>query len=190
MKLRNRSFLALTILLAALLALSCAKKAPKQEAAPPADTTKAKPGQYVSEEINFGIYFDEAGTKRTIKLDKGQKEITAYLIVNFPEGMKIAAIEYVVSLPQGLVIDTDKAYEGIVAHLGKFADGISETFPCVSGPRIVFHKFGLKVTAPLSNAEIKILPDPQAKFLGVAICEEGNPTIPASSFKAIVNPTD
>jgi hypothetical protein len=190
MKARNLSFPALVMLLAALLALSCAKKAPKQEAAPPADTTKAKVGQYVSEEINFGIYFDEAGTKRTIKLDKGQKEITAYLIVNFPEGMKIAAVEYLISLPTGLAIDTDSPYEGIVAHIGKFTEGMSETFPCASGPRIIFHKFALKVTGPLSNAEIKILPDPQAKFLGVAICEPNNPTIPASSFKAVVNPTE
>ena len=190
MKVRTWSLLALTIALAALLALSCAKKAPKQEAAPPADTTKARPISYVSEEVNFGMYFDEAGTKRTLKLDKGQKTLTAYLILNFPAGMKISAVEYRISLPKGLEIDTDKAFKDIVAHLGRFEDGISETFPCESGPRIILHTFTMKVTGPLSNAEIMILPDPQAKFLGVAMCEENMPTMPASSFKAIVNPTE
>ncbi len=187
---RHGSFLVLAVLVAALAAGSCAKKASKQEAPPAADTTKAKPASFVSEEVNFGMYFDEAGTERTVKLSRGQKELTAYLIVKFPEGMKVGALEYMISLPQGIEIENDKPYEGTVAHLGKFTQGISETFPCVNGPRLVLHTFTLKVTGELSNAEIMILPDPEAKFLGVAICEQNMPTIPASSFKAVVNPKE
>lgn len=190
MNARSRSLLVLMMVLAALLALSCAKKAPKQEAAPPADTTKAKSLSYVSEEINFGVYFDEAGTKRTVKLEKGQKEIIAYLIVNYPEGMQVSAVEYLLALPKGLEMNTDKAYKGTVARLGTFENGISETFPCASGPKLLLHTFTLKVTGQLSNAEITILPDPSGKFLGVAVCKEGMPMIPASSFKAVVNPTE
>jgi hypothetical protein len=181
--------LILGVLLVALLAFSCAKKEKKGQAVP-ADTTKGKELSYISEEINFGVYFDEGGTKRTIKLEKGQKTLPVHVVVHFPEGMGIAAVEYRLVLPQGLAIETDKAYPKIIAHLGNFIQGISETFECTQGPSLLLHTFELKVTGELSNAEIAIMSDPQNNFLGVALCKEGQEMIPASSYKAVVNPTE
>ena len=179
----------LVVFLIALLAVSCAKKEKKGQAAP-ADTTKGKELSYVSQEVNFGAYFDESGTKRTIKLEKGQKALTIHVIVNFPEGMGISAAEYRLVLPQGLELDTDRAYEKIVAHLGTYRDGISESFACTQGPKLLLHTFTLKVTGELENAEIAIMPDPQNNFLGVALCREGQDMIAASSYKAVVNPAE
>lgn len=189
MRMGSRWGMILIACIAALAAVSCAKKEPAKTAGG-ADTTAGKALSYVSHEINFGVYFDEEGTKRTLKLGKGDKEITAHVIVTFPEGMKIAAAEYRLVLPEGLALGSDKAYQKIIAHLGTFEEGISETFDCTAGPRLLLHTFTLEVTGRLSNAEIAIMPDQQNKFLGVALCEEGNDMIAASSFKAVVNPAD
>jgi hypothetical protein len=189
MKSRKRWLLILGVSVVALLALSCAKKEQKKETAP-ADTTAGKELSYVSGEVNFGVYFDEAGTQRTLKLGRGEKTFPIHVIVHFPEGMGIAAAEYRLVLPQGLEIETDKAYPKIIAHLGNFGDGISETFECAHGPRLLLHTFALKVTGQLKDAEIAIMPDPQGNFLGVALCEHGQDMITASSYKAVVNPSE
>jgi len=172
------------------LLVSCAKKDRKTEQAPADSTAAGTMLSYVSEEVSFGLYFDENGTKRTVKLGAKDTQTMLYLIVNFPETMQISAVEYKLVLPEGVTIESDKFYEHRAALLGTFLEGISEAFPCVPGPKLVLHTLTLNVPRGLANAEVSLMPDPNGDFLGVSICDESQTMIPASAYKAVINPAE
>ena len=84
----------------------------------------------------------------------------------------------------------DKYNTDRIASLGNFEYGMSEVYPCVTGPMLLIHKLTLEVTGELSNAFISIMPHGKSKMVQVAKCEEGYPTILAASYRAVVNPED
>jgi hypothetical protein len=169
------------------LVFSCSKKEKKAESAP-ADTTKTV--SYISEEVSFGIFFDEKGTKRSLTLDHGQKQVKISIIVSFPETLPISAVEYRLVLPQGVTIENDKYYQERVALMGRLEHGIAETFPCVKGPQLLLHTLTLNVPPGLKDAELAILPSEDGDLLGVAICDEGMSELRAASYRAVINPTE
>jgi hypothetical protein len=190
MVIRQRvSFMFVAILLLPLV-FSCGKSGKKAENAP-ADTTSADTTlSYISEEVSFGVFFDAEGVKRTIELGSRDRQTTIYIIVSFPETMPIAAVEYRLVLPPGVKIENDVYYNQRVALLGTFEDGISETFPCVPGPKIVLHALTLSVSPGLKNAEIALLGGSTSEFIGIAQCDEGQTMVAATSYKAVINPTE
>jgi hypothetical protein len=187
MRIRFYRTAAMVALVGCLLAPACSKKQ-KEAASPPADTTKTI--SYISHDISFGVFFDDEGTKRTLTLQKGQKQAKIYVFVEFPETMKISAVEYRLSFPEGATIESDKFYEHRIALLGTFEEGISETFPCAAGPKLLLHVLTLNLPSDLKNAEVAILASKENHFLGVATCEEGLPMLQASSYRAVINPTE
>ena len=190
MILRQRTGFVLIALVSLFLVFSCSKQEKKTEGAP-ADTTKEDTTlSYVSEEVSFGAFFDEQGTKRTIKLEGRGKQAMVYIFVSFPEVMQIAAAEFRLVLPAGVTIANDKYYDKRVALLGSFEEGISEAFPCVAGPRILLHALTLNVPPGLKDAEISLLPHEKSQFIGVATCDEGQPMVTGTSYKAVINPTE
>ena len=190
MVIRQRMSLMVVALLLALLALSCGKGEKKAESVP-ADTTRADTTlSYISKEVSFGVFFDAEGAKRTVKLGSRDRETTIYIIVNFSETMPIAAVEYRLVLPPGVKITNDVYYNQRVALLGTFEEGISETFPCVPGPKLVLHALTLSVPSGLKNAEIALLAHARSEFIGIAACDDGQTMVPATSFKAVINPTE
>ena len=178
-------------IIAALIGLcivsSCSKKEKQTENAP-LDSTKTI--SYISDEISFAVFFDEEGTKRTLTLPGGDQQTKIYLFVNFPKTMKISAVEYRLALPEGATIESDKPYAERIALLGTFEDGISETFPCAAGPKLLLHTLTLNVPGGLKNAEVSILSSLDNDFLGVATCDEGQPMLQGSSYRAVINPTE
>lgn len=142
---------------------------------------------YTSEEVSFGIYFDEEAKKRTITLEDDQEEFKGYLIVKYPEEKSINAVQWRLSLPEGIELVSDDYYKERNISLGRIKEGISEAFPCVSGPSLLLHTFTFRVNNSLKNAVISILPDKKGDFIGVAECD-GNIEIRAASYKAVVNP--
>jgi hypothetical protein len=190
MMIRKRVSLVFVALLLLSLVCSCAKSAKKVEKAP-ADTTRADTTlSYISKEVSFGVFFDPEGTKRTIALGSRDKQTTIYIIVSFPETMPIAAVEYRLALPPGVKITNDVYYSQRVALLGTFDEGISETFPCVQGTKLTLHALTLSVPSGLKNAEIALLSHSKSEFIGVAQCDEGNTMVAATSYKAVINPTE
>ncbi len=179
----------LIFVLLPLLALSCAGKK-ETEAEKPA-VTKDEAISFVDEEVSYGLFFDEEGTKRTLELKRGQKEFLGYLYLVCPEYKEIASTQFRLEMPEGVVIENDKYRMDRVMSMGTFQRGISERFaPCVPGPKILIHTFTFRVIGPLDNAVFTILPSLDNEFLAVAECEEGFPIIRASAFKAVVNPSD
>jgi hypothetical protein len=177
-------------LLLLLVFSSCGKSAKKTESAP-ADTTRADTTlSYISEEVSFGVFFDAKGEKRTLKLGSRDRETTIYIIVKYPDTMPIAAVEYRLVLPAGVTIKNDVYYKERVALLGTFDEGISETFPCVPGPMLVLHALTLGVPSGLKNAEIELLAHARSEFIGIAKCDEGQTMVAATSYKAVINPTE
>jgi hypothetical protein len=170
------------------LAASCEKKAETEETSVP--QPEAAPLSFVSDEISFAIYFDEAHTRRAIDLAKGQTEIDIYVVIHFPEEMGIAAAEYRIELPDGAKILSDSFYENRTLTMGNFQDGFSEGFHCVHGPKLQLHKLGLSVQEGMKDATIALLPSKRTDFLGVATCGEGFPEVRASSYKAVINPSE
>ncbi len=71
----------LILVLLPVLALSCAgeKEAEKETEKPAA--TKDETIEYVDEEVSYGLFFDEEGTKRTLKLKRGQEEFIGYFFL-------------------------------------------------------------------------------------------------------------
>jgi hypothetical protein len=186
----KRVSLAFVALLFLPLVFSCGKSGKKTESAP-VDTTRADTTlSYISREVSFGVFFDADGVKRTIKLGSRDRQTTIYIIVNFPETMPIAAVEYRLVLPPGVKIENDVYYSKRVALLGTFDEGISETFPCVPGPKLVLHALTLSVPPGLKNAEIELLAHATSEFIGIAECDSGQTMVSATSFKAVINPTE
>jgi hypothetical protein len=93
-------------------------------------------------------------------------------------------------LPAGVRVENDQYYKERVAMLGTFEDGISETFPCVQGPKLLLHTLTLSVPSGLQNAEISLVSHARSEFIGVAMCDEGQTMVPATSYKAVINPTE
>lgn len=190
MAIRQRASLMFVVFLLLPLVLSCGKNGKKTENVP-ADTTRADTTlSYVSQEVSFGVFFDAEGMKRTVKLGSRDRETTIYIIVNFSETMAIAGVEYRLVLPPGVKITNDAYYNQRVALLGTFDEGISETFPCVQGPKLVLHTLTLSVPTGLKNAEIELLASSKSDFIGIAQCDEGNTMVAATSYKAVINPTE
>ena len=183
---RDRKILLVLAVLAAAVIFSCSG-GEKEEPAPVEEQTETV--DYVSDEISFGVFFDEEGTKRTLELDKGQDEFVCYVIVQVPAGMEIAAVQWQFEIPEGVVIDIDKYNEARIMSMGKMAIGLSERFaPCLKGPKAVIHTLTCKATSKLENATFTIVPTTEGNFLGISKCTEGYPTERASSYKAVINP--
>lgn len=177
--------------LVALLSVSCARKKDGAGKAAADSTAADSTLSYVSDEVSFGVFFDEEGTKRTAEI-KGGKEAKLYVIISLPTTMQIRAAEWRLALPEGVVVQNDRFFEGRVAVLGTFEDGISETWggDCVTGPKMLLHVLTVTVPDGLTNGEIAIMPSLQSNFLGVAECEENMPLVRASAYKAVINPTE
>ncbi len=186
MFLRKRIPTVLILSLCFLLALSCAKK--EEEGEQPAEEKEEGVISYISEEVNFGIFFDEEGTKRSITLGKDEREVKIYIIVSYPEEMQITAVEYRLELPEGITIENDKYYPKRTMTLGTFDHGLSEAFPCAAGPKLLLHTLTLNVTKDVKNASIKLLASKNSDFIGVSECKEGYPKVRAASYSAVVNP--
>ncbi len=179
----------LILVLLPLLALSCAGEKETETEKPAA--TKEETINFVDDEVSYGLFFDEEGTKRTIRLDKGQDQFMGYLFLMCPEYKEIASTQFRLVMPEGVVIENDKYRMDRVMSMGTFQRGISERYmPCVPGPKLLLHTFTFRVTALLDNAVFTILPSFDARFLAVAECQEGFPMIRASAYKAVVNPSD
>jgi hypothetical protein len=189
MSVRHRLPVLVLAVLALVLLVSCAKKEKKTEGAPVDTTATDSTLSYVSEEVSFGVFFDQDGTKRTITLGPRDKQVTIHIIVNFPETMQIAASEFRLVLPKGVTLETDKFYPNRTALLGTFEHGISEAFPCVAGPKLELHALVLNVPPGLKDAEIALMPDEDSQFMGVAICDEMKSTVTGVSYKAVINPS-
>lgn len=186
----KRSIYIVIFALFAVLLFACAKEE-KEEAATneqPEETEQTI--SYLSEEVSFGVFFDESGTKRTLKLDRNQKEFDVYIFVQFPEDMEIAAVEWRLVLPEGVTIVNDKYVMDRTLVMGVMEHGMSERFPCVSGPTFLIHTLTLHTDTKLENAEIAIMPSEDGDFLGIAECIEGFPRMRATSYRGVVNPED
>lgn len=187
---RKISILLLLVLLP-VLAISCAGEKEKETQAEETSGTKEETITFVDEEVSYGLFFDEEGTKRTIRLGRDQDQFTGYLYLMCPEYKEIASTQFRLEIPEGIVIENDKYRMDRVMSMGTFQRGIAERFtPCVPGPKILVHTFTFRVIAPLDNAVFAILPSLDARFLAVTECQEGYPMIRASAFKAVVNPSD
>jgi hypothetical protein len=193
----------LTVLLLgflAFLAVSCAGEKETEQKSEQVTEQKTEPAEaagdeesiaFVDEEISFGVFFDEEGTKRTLRLDKGKDQFTGYIFLMCPEYKEIASTQFRLEMPEGVVIENDKYRWDRVMSMGTFERGLSERFvPCIPGPKMLLHTLTFKVSSPLDNAVFSIMPSHDARFLAVAECKEGYPMVRASAFKAVVNPSD
>jgi len=181
------SILALGLVALLALAASCTKKEEQPE------TQQRDAGQetisFVSEDVSFGIYFDEAGTQRSLRLDAGRQEFTAYLILDCPEHTQVASVEWRLELPAGVEIVNDRYRWDRTMSLGTIEHGISEGFKeCLEGPRLLLHTLTFLATAELSNATVSVMPSLNGNFLGIAECREGFPMVRAASYRAVINP--
>ena len=170
------------------LSLSCGEKT-EQEQTPAADSEESAIG-FTSEEFSFSVFFDAEATQRTLTLAEGQTEAELYIVVNFPEGVGIAAVEFKLELPEGVKIMSDSFYEKRTLSMGGFEHGFSEGFPCVYGPKLQLHKLTLQVKDTIENGVVSILPAENTGKLAVAICDEAYTTIRASSYKGVINPVE
>lgn len=180
--------LALVSVLCLSLAVSCGEKA-EQEQTPVTEAEESSIG-FTSEEFSFGVYFDAEATMRTVDLEVGQTEMDVYIILNFPEGTGIAAVEFRLELPEGIKIMSDSFYEKRTLSMGGFEHGLSEGFHCVYGPKLQLHRLTMSIEGELENGVISILPAKNTGQLAVAICDGAYTTIRASSFKGVINPTE
>ena len=167
---------------------SCGEKEEEQEQSP--EPVAEETISFIEDEISYGIFFDEKGTQREITLEKGQKELKAYLFLRFPEELGIGAVEYRIELPEGVRIWSDRFYEKRSLTMGNFEHGMTEGFDCVYGPELLLHVLTLGIEKELENATIAILPSHRTEFIGVAECDGMFSEHRATSFKAVINPTD
>lgn len=178
----------LALVMVLCLSISCGEKAEREQT--PATETEESTIGFTSEEFSFGIFFDAEATQRTITLEKDQTEMELYIVVHFPEGVGIAAVEFKLELPKGVKIMSDSFYEKRTLSMGGFEQGISEGFPCVYGPKLQLHKLTLHVDKGVENGVVSLLPTENTGNLAVAICDETYTTIRASSYKGIINPVE
>jgi hypothetical protein len=189
---------ALVVAATVLFTGSCAKQEEKPETEQAAVTGNDHEGhehgertiKYIDEDVSLGIFFDQEGTKRTLHLADDAKEFIAYIIIKLPDYLEINAVEYQLELPEGLTIVNDKYLEERTIVMGHFDHGISEAFPCMTGPQIVLHELTFRTAGPLDNAVIGIAPHRQSKQVAVTKCSEGYPIIKVSAYRAVVNPEE
>ncbi len=186
----KRSIYIVTLALCAALLFACAKEEKEEPAESDEPQETEQTLSYLSEDISFGVFFDESGTKRTLKLSRNQKEFDVYIIVQFPEDMEIAAVEWRLVLPEGVTVVNDKYVMDRTLVMGMMEHGISERFPCVSGPTFLIHTLTLHADTKLENAEIAIMPSEEGDFLGIAECVEGFPRMRAISYRGVINPEE
>ncbi len=188
---RRRMSLVFVALLFLPIVFSCAKSDKKSEKAA-ADTAGADTTlSYVSEEVSFGVFFDAEGVKRTVKLGSRDRQVTIYVIVGLPETMPISATEFRLALPPGVRVESDTYYKQRTALLGTLEGGISEAFsPCFQGSKLVLHALTLSVPPDLKDAEIALLAHEGSEFIGIARCDDAKTMVPATSYKAVINPTE
>jgi len=177
----------LVMILFVLSFSSCGEKEEQEQTPEPAAQQTLS---FVNEEISFGVFFDEKGTERQITIEKGQKELKAYIFVRFPEDLGIAAVEYRIDLPEGVRIWSDRFYEKRSLTMGTFEHGMTEGFHCVYGPELLLHVLTLGIEKDLENATISLMPSHRTDFIGVAKCDDVFTEVRAASFKAVINPTE
>lgn len=188
----SRLVITLMLLTSAVLFLSCGDggNGEGETGEPAASKAEGDTLDYIREDVSFGFYFDEEGTKRTIELEEGEETFTGYVILKFPEHMTITGVEWRLVLPEGVTVVNDKYNEKRVLSMGTMEKGISEGLrPCVPGPSVVLHTLTLRKTGPLTDAVISIMPSLGNEYLGVTECKEGYPMITAASYKAVINPS-
>jgi len=178
----------------AVLALtaSCAKKREEEPAAgQQRDSESRETISYLDEEVVFGLYFDEEGTQRTMRLDRGRKEFDLFLIVDCPEHVPFISVEWRLEQPDGVELINDRYRWDRIISLGTIDRGLSENYrDCLHGPRILLHTLTFRVTGELSDAAFAVMPGLKSGFLGIAECREGHQEVRGISYQAIVNPTD
>jgi hypothetical protein len=178
---------ALIMILFILPFSSCGEKEEQEQTPEPAAEETIS---FTSEEISYGVFFDEKGTQREITLEKGQKELKIYIFVRFPEELGIGAVEYRIDLPEGVRIWSDRFYEKRSLTMGSFEHGMTEGFDCVYGPELLLHVLTLGIEKDLENATISIMPSHRTDFIGIAECDDAFSEHRATSFKAVINPID
>ena len=183
-----KTILAVLVMILFILPFSSCGEKEEQEQTP--EPVAEETISYINEEFSFGVFFDKKGTQRQITIEKGQKELLAYIFVRFPEDIGIAAVEYRIDLPEGVRIWSDRFYEKRSLTMGTFEHGMTEGFGCVSGPELLLHVLTLGIDKDLKNATISILPSLRTDFIGVAKCDDAMTEVRAISFKAVINPTD
>ncbi len=173
-----------------LSVFSCSQKEDAAEKSEPEVSGSEELSEF-SDEVSFGLFFDSEGTERTIQLEEGQNQFVAYMFLEFPRGMEIAAVQWKLDYPEGVKIINDKYLDSRMMSLGQIHKGLSERFhPCLTGQRVMIHELTFLASTELKNAVFSILPGDDSGVLGVAECIEGYPIEKASSFKAVVNPED
>ncbi len=189
MNVRRLSVRVAVMALCLLLLVSCSEGEKEETAEGEQPQEKAQQTiSYLDEDVSFGVYFDEKGTLRTLSLDGKQQEFDVYIIISFPADIEIAAAEWRLELPEGVSLINDKYILRRTIAMGLMDHGLSERFPCVSGPACILHTLTLHTDRELKNAEIAVLPSEEGEFLGVAECIEGYPRIRATSYRGVVNP--
>lgn len=181
-------FTAIGLIALGLFVFSCAEKEEVSKESKP-EAAENETLSYISDEVSFGLFFDREGTKRTIKLEKGEKEFVGFLYVQFPRGMEVAAVQWKLELPEGVKIINDKYLDSRIMSLGRIPRGLSERFsPCLKDEKVLLHELTFLAEAELKNATFSVLPAEDSGVLGIAECIEGYPIERASSFRAVVNP--
>ncbi len=177
------------VVLCAVLLVSCSEGEKEETAQEEQPQEEAKETiSYLSEDVSFGVFFDEKGTQRTLTLDRNQQEFDVFIIISFPADIEIGAVEWRLELPEGVSVINDKYILDRTISMGLMENGLSERFPCVGGPMCLLHTLTLHTDRELKNAEVAVLPSKDGEFLGVAECIEGYPRIRATSFRGVVNP--
>lgn len=184
MDVRKSSVCVVLVVLCAVLLVSCSEGEKEEAAQEEAKETIS----YLSEDVSFGVFFDEKGTQRTLALGPNQQEFDVFIIISFPVDIEIGAAEWRLELPEGVTMINDKYILDRTISMGLMKHGLSERFPCVGGPTCILHTLTLHTDRELKNAEVAVLPSKDGEFLGVAECIEGYPRIRATSFRGVVNP--
>ncbi|MDD3642578.1 MAG: hypothetical protein PHQ19_03840 [Candidatus Krumholzibacteria bacterium] len=171
-----------------LLFGACSKKEEPQPGTQQ-ETAAKEAISYIDEDVSYGLFFDEKGTQRTLTLAPDQREFDLYVILECPEYMEIAAVEWRIAVPEGVSLVNDRYRQDRVLSMGTMDRGLSERFtPCIAGPKITLHTLTFAVGGKLENAVFSVMPSLDNENLGVAECKEGFPVVRATSYKAVVNP--
>ncbi|MCK4350375.1 MAG: hypothetical protein KAX13_05915 [Candidatus Krumholzibacteria bacterium] len=78
-----KNILAVLVMILFILPFSSCGEKEEQEKTP--EPVAEETLSFINEEFSFGVFFDKKGTQRQITIEKGQKELLAYIFVRFPE---------------------------------------------------------------------------------------------------------
>jgi hypothetical protein len=87
------------------------------------------------------------------------------------EGAQVSTVAFKLEVPEGLILVGEEVLVESLVALGTPRTGLNMAFHCVEAPQILVYHFRLVATRPLENVELRLLPDPRTKFLGVAACK-------------------